>query len=312
MKAFSFRLESLLQLRESSREKALISYAKSKGILETIINTNATTLDDKKARQIIESGLDFMIYSFDGGTKNTYEKMRPGRFNKNEFEKVYKNIKDFADIKKQMKSNFPYTKIQMIMMKETFDEKESFFDLFSDCVDDVSVSQYTERGGEIDDIDKKSRKIYNDALIKNNLPKGTPYMRDAYGNLFLSKNRKPCEQPFQRLMVTYEGRVGMCCYDWGATHPVGYLHRNGFSNENEYDKIVDKAKSGAKGFELLSKVEKSKIFNNPEKKVQTLKEIWYGEEINSVRDKHVSDNVDEVEICKGCSFKDTYEWIPVK
>ncbi len=29
MKAFSFRLESLLQLRESSREKALISYAKS-------------------------------------------------------------------------------------------------------------------------------------------------------------------------------------------------------------------------------------------------------------------------------------------
>lgn len=29
MKAFSFRLESLLQLRESSREKALIGYAKS-------------------------------------------------------------------------------------------------------------------------------------------------------------------------------------------------------------------------------------------------------------------------------------------
>ena len=29
MKAFSFRLESLLQLREASREKALVGYAKS-------------------------------------------------------------------------------------------------------------------------------------------------------------------------------------------------------------------------------------------------------------------------------------------
>ena len=27
-----------------------------------------------------------MIYSFDGGTKDTYEKMRPGRFGKNNFD----------------------------------------------------------------------------------------------------------------------------------------------------------------------------------------------------------------------------------
>ena len=45
---------------------------------------------------IIKSGLDFMIYSFDGGTKQTYEKMRPGRFKKNNFEAVYNNIKNFT------------------------------------------------------------------------------------------------------------------------------------------------------------------------------------------------------------------------
>ena len=32
--------------------------------------------------KIINSGLDLMIYSFDGGTKKSYEKMRPGRFKK--------------------------------------------------------------------------------------------------------------------------------------------------------------------------------------------------------------------------------------
>ena len=52
----------------------------------------------------------------------------------------------------------------------------------------------------------------------------------------------------------------MCCYDWGATHPVGYLKSEAFSNESEYDKIVSKAKKGAKGFELLENVEKIKNF----------------------------------------------------
>ena len=32
----------------------------------------------KCQKKIIKSGLDVMIYSFDGGLKNTYEKMRPG------------------------------------------------------------------------------------------------------------------------------------------------------------------------------------------------------------------------------------------
>ena len=71
-----------------------IKYAKEKGILETIINTNATNLTEK-IEKLIKSGLDLIIYSFDGGSKETYEKMRPGRFKQNSFEKVYGNIKNF-------------------------------------------------------------------------------------------------------------------------------------------------------------------------------------------------------------------------
>ena len=136
-------------------------------------------------------------------------------------------------------------------------------------------------------------------------------MRDPQGRLFLSKHRKPCEQPFQRLLVTYEGRVAMCCYDWGAAHAVGYVKSEAYQNDSEYDKIVKRAKRGDKGFELLSKVEKSKQFNHPDEKVHTLADIWYGDEIDAVRKKHITHDVDAVEICKGCSFKDTYEWIPV-
>jgi MoaA/NifB/PqqE/SkfB family radical SAM enzyme len=304
---FNWRGEPLLHPKLPD----FIAYAKKKGILETIINTNATQLNAKRAKGLIEAGLDFMIYSFDGGTKETYEKMRPGRFKKNNFETVYENIKRFSDIRKQSKSTFPYTKIQMVMTKESFTEKDLFFNLFSNYVDDVSLSQYTERGGEISDIDEETRISYQQGLLEHGLPDGTPYMRDPQGNLFISKKRKPCEQPFQRLLVTYEGRVGMCCFDWGASHPIGYLRGEAYRNEAEYDEIVGRSKTGSKGYELLSNVEKSKAFNTPAKKVESLADIWYGTEIDLVREKHISNKVDEVGICSGCSFKDTYEWVPV-
>jgi len=130
----------------------IIDYAKKKGILETIINTNATKLDLDMGKKIIYSGLDLMIYSFDGGTKKSYEKMRPGRFKKNNFDKIYKNILDFYNLKKELKSEFPRTKIQMVLTEETHEEQDEYFSLFKDIVDDVSVKQYSERGGKISDV----------------------------------------------------------------------------------------------------------------------------------------------------------------
>ena len=88
---FNWRGEPLL----NSKLADYIKYAKKKGILETIINTNATNLNRKNSEKLIDAGLDMLIYSFDGGSKKTYEKMRPGRFKKNNFEDVYNNIKNF-------------------------------------------------------------------------------------------------------------------------------------------------------------------------------------------------------------------------
>lgn len=123
-----------------------VRYAKEKGILEVIINTNATHLTPKMSRELIEGGLDVMIYSFDGGTAETYNKMRVGRFNPNNFKKVYQNIRNFAEIRQEMGAVFPFTIIQMILTEETFGEQEPFYKLFNDCVDDVTVKAYTERG----------------------------------------------------------------------------------------------------------------------------------------------------------------------
>tara|TARA_B100001057_G_C22867979_1_gene957458 strand:+ start:5847 stop:7208 length:1362 start_codon:yes stop_codon:yes gene_type:complete len=301
---FNWRGEPLLH----PKLPKFINYAKKKGILETIINTNATNLNEKKSKELIEAGLDSIIYSFDGGSKKTYEKMRPGRFKKNKFDDVYNNIKNFKKIKEQMKTPFPYTKIQMILTKETMNEIDNFFNLFENYVDDVSLSQYTERGGDLEALNELELKKYNEKIIEQKLPKGTPYLKDVFGNIKISKGRKPCEQPFQRLMVSYEGKVAMCCYDWGAKHTIGYTNSKSFNNKKDYTTVFEKAKNREKGFELLDRIVMPKEFNKPKQKLETIKDIWFGKEINKVRTDHLECNGINTEICRNCTFKDVYKW----
>lgn len=302
---FNWRGEPLLYPRLAE----LIAYAKKKGILETIINTNATCLNSEISSSLIDSGLDLIIYSFDGGSKESYERMRPGRFKDNNFNEVYDNIKNFSDIRKKKGSVFPRTKIQMILTDETFSEINSFYSLFEDYVDDVSVKQYTERGGNLEELDENTRNRLKSALMKRNLPLESSFFRDKDGTLFIATGRLPCEQPYQRLLVTYDGRVGMCCYDWGAKHTVGYVDNLAIEvGDNEYSRVVDRAKTGSKGFIQLKSIEMPKQYNHPPSIVSSLSEIWVGPEIDAVRSAHVEGRGGDIAICNKCPFKETYNW----
>ena len=306
---FNWRGEPLLH----PQIHRLVDYAKRKGIIDTIINTNATNLSRTTGQRLIEAGLDFMIYSFDGGTKETYEKMRPGRFKPNKFEDVYRNIVDFAETREKMGAKFPRTKIQMILTEETYPEQDAFFELFDDYVDEVTVTQYSERGGNFSDLSPDELLAYRELCTSLGVPEGAPYLRDADGNISVADGRLPCEQPYQRLMVTYDGRVAMCCFDWGAVHPVGYLDKASFKDPDADKRVVMKRiQSGRRGFELMGRVEMPPKFNQPERRVDTLRDVWVGGEIAAVRRQHIQGMVDKVPICKGCTFKDTYRWVTKK
>ena len=283
-----------------------IDLAKKAGVIEVSINTNATTLDEKKAEKLINSGLDQIIFSFDGGSKKTYEKMRPGRFKDNKFDIIYENIKNFCLKKKELNKVFPITKIQMVMTKTTRNEVGSFLNLFSDIIDDVVVTQYQERGGNLDDVtdeQKNKLQIYE----KNNSIR--QYIAKANGDLLVSTDRKTCDQPYQRLMIAYNGQVGMCCHDWGARHCVGYLDKDGIDiYENELNETLKNVKNNKKGFELLKNVEMPEKFYEPEKKISTLKEIWLGKELQSIRSLHEAGNIDQINVCKNCTYKNSYNW----
>ena len=72
------------------------------------------------------------------------------------------------------------------MTKDTRDEVENFYSLFGDIVDDVTITQYNERGGNISDLDKQTKDKIISYLKKNNLSEKTPYMVDIDNNIFIS------------------------------------------------------------------------------------------------------------------------------
>ena len=54
----------------------MIEYAKSKGVLDIMLHTNGTVMDEELAEKIVKSGLDRSIFSLDSITKEIYENIR--------------------------------------------------------------------------------------------------------------------------------------------------------------------------------------------------------------------------------------------
>lgn len=80
--------------------------------------TNATLLDKEQSIKLIESELDFIDFSLDGGTVETYGHSRYSA----SFEEVVENIKKFVEMKRRLNSNTPRTSITFVMMKKNLYE----------------------------------------------------------------------------------------------------------------------------------------------------------------------------------------------
>ncbi len=102
----------------------IIRYCKNKG-MNVLISTNGTLLNESNSRKLLESGVDYLIFSFDGASKEIYEKYRAGA----EFEKVRANLLSFFRMKREMKSR-THCVIQMVILKDNQGEIKAFRDMW--------------------------------------------------------------------------------------------------------------------------------------------------------------------------------------
>ena len=169
----------------------MIRYAKSKGIVDVFFHTNGMLLNKKKAKILIESGLDKLIVSFDSPYKKKFEAVRVGA----SYEKIIENVKEFHKIREEMGSITPVTRINFIKLPGVTDkEVEDMVELFDPIVDSIGLLDYVDPRKE---INQKFDKDYVSKFI--------------------------CSQLLTRLCVYENGNVFPCCMDYDDQLLLGNL-----------------------------------------------------------------------------------------
>ncbi len=146
-----------------------VSHAKEKGILEVQINTNGMLPQKDILIKCAENGIDRIIFSIDGFSKETYESIRIG----GDYNKLLDTVHNLIEWKKENNSLKPFIRVQMVRTKNNYHEVEDFMSYWGPLVDDVRVSDVMDRGQG-----------------------GGMSVGDQ-----LTTGRRRCPQPFQRLVV---------------------------------------------------------------------------------------------------------------
>lgn len=197
----------------------MIKFAKKAGVEDVMFNTNASLLDEKKSREIILSGVDKIFFSFDSPYREEFNKIRV----KGDYDLVLKNIKNFMKVKKELKSDTPITRVQMVLMKDNQRGWEDFQKLFSNLVDTIAYIDYLDHG------------IQNKHKEKGVVKIGS------------RKKKFCCPQLWQRMFVHPDGVVTPCCLDSSREMVMGNIKENSIKDiwKNElYQDMREKHMNG--------------------------------------------------------------------
>lgn len=166
-----------------------VNYAKERGIVDVQFNTNAMLLTEELSRELIDAGLDRIIFSVDGIDPEVFERMRLGA----KYETVVQNIKRFVEIRDKKKKGLPLTRVQMTTSEDNIQDVDEFIRIWQDVVNMISFN------------------LIRAPMNTDNSPLGGSHSDKHY----------PCPQLWQRMAVYYNGDTVMCCGDWHKNYILG-------------------------------------------------------------------------------------------
>ncbi len=182
----NFRGEPLLHPKIAE----LVSYAKKQGIADVFFNTNATLLTMDIARRLIDTGLDRLIVSFEGYSKDVYEKNRVGA----RFENVVSNIRNFITLRRKLGSDWPVLRLQTVNIYGQELCLEKYKEFWQDYADEITC------------IDLRD---------------------ETADHTKLSELTWECPYLYTRLCITWDGNVYTCPF---MNHTIDKYKWRGFGN----------------------------------------------------------------------------------
>lgn len=197
-----------------------IKMLKDIGIKKVTLSTNASLLDEKKAKELIEAGLNDIMFSVDGATKETFEAIRKGL----NFEEVRDNILRFIKLRDEYGEK-PSIRIRMVLQEKNKNEGEDFKKFWKGKVrkqDTVYAKEMHSWGNQIENYEKKEGEI------------------EKYSKV-------PCISPWSTMIIHFNGLVPLCGSDFDNKIILGNLNEQtmkGVWNSEEADKIRKIHKEG--------------------------------------------------------------------
>lgn len=193
---------------------SLVSYAAQKGIY-TSTSTNAHYLNDKQARDTVESGLNRLIISIDGTDQSTYESYRVG----GNLEKVLEGTRNVLKWRAAFKSATPYVVFQFLVVRPNEHQVPE-------------VQALAEKMG-VDHVALKTAQVYDFQNGSDLIPTIDQYSRyrKKQDGTWEIKNQllNHCWKMWNSCVITWDGRVVPCCFDKDAHYTLGNLSQNTFT-----------------------------------------------------------------------------------
>jgi radical SAM protein with 4Fe4S-binding SPASM domain len=181
----------------------MIHYAREAGI-EVTISTNATLLDEQRARELLSSGLTEIYLCLDGMDAATYEAIR----RKADFATTVANIERFIELKSRHGGAVPAPKthVQLIEMAPTREQADAFRAHWSrPGVDHVNVKAFDSWGNQVKEINRLR----------------------APGDGADRPDRWHCPLLWYHAHVYVDGTMTCCDRDFGAKYPLGNVAEKG-------------------------------------------------------------------------------------
>jgi len=117
----------------------MLEYVKSKDITVELYDT-FYFIDKYTSKRLIAMGVDKILVSLDGATKDTYEKIRIG----SDFDKVISNVRTLFEQKSLHNSDFPEVSFHFIIMKHNINEVLPYIDLVYSIAGSESPIQFSQ------------------------------------------------------------------------------------------------------------------------------------------------------------------------
>lgn len=190
--------EPLVIKRKKPSIYDMIRYAKSKGLTDVVVNSNACLMDREAAAKLIEAGLDGIYFGIDAFDAGTYSQLRVG----GDYEQTVANVIGLIELKRELEADNPEVFVQFVEM-----------DVNSDQIDDFTAF-WNSHGANV----KIRPKVSWGGLI------------EAPNLVLKQEDRWPCYWAMRSLSVTDTGDVVLCPVDLDARCVVGEVRTSSISD----------------------------------------------------------------------------------